>query len=179
MNGKIKDKVAEGPLALVESGAEFDRTGRYRYRLWRLWDSDRPSLAMLMLNPSTADATVNDSTIAQSMRVASNCGFGSLVVVNLFAYRATRPYLLKMARDPVGKENDRHIVEAARATDALLVAWGNHGNFQNRSLEVQELLLASQAKIFCLGVTKKGQPRHPLYLKANTQLTPFDAAFKD
>ena len=83
-----------------KSGATFDRSGRYRYRLWRQWDSALPTVAYIMLNPSTADETANDPTMRACIRIAKLSGFGGMEVVNLFAYRTPDPRRLKQIRNP-------------------------------------------------------------------------------
>src|SRR3954469_17706712 len=92
------------------TGARFSADGLYRYALWRVWDADRGLCNFLMLNPSTADETVNDPTVARCARRARSWGYGGLVVTNLFAFRATDPSGLRAAPDPVGPEDDAAIV---------------------------------------------------------------------
>src|SRR5690349_21188818 len=86
--------------------------GAYRYRLDRWWDRALPPLIYIMLNPSTADAERDDATIRVCMGRAKNEGCGGIVVVNLFAYRATKPEDMKRAADPVGPNNDWYILSA-------------------------------------------------------------------
>lgn len=158
------------PITEMEGGAIFDRTRRYRYRLWRRWNDALPSITFIMLNPSKADATFNDQTIATCIRTAKRFGFGSLDVVNLFAYRTFDPKELKRARNPIGKLNDEHIIASVKEAKTILLAWGNHGGWNARHEEVLELLLDYSGSTFCLGLTKQGQPRHPLYLPSSTQM---------
>lgn len=156
-------------------GAIFDKTGRYRYSLWREWDERLPRIAFVMLNPSTADAVSNDPTIHRCICFAQSWGYGSLEVVNLFAYRATEPRSLKLAKRPVGKENDRYLLEAVQRCDRTVLAWGNWGTLQERDRLVLELLRDRFHHLYCLGMTQANQPRHPLYLKATTELIAFEA----
>jgi hypothetical protein len=153
--------------SLLERGAAFDPTGTYRYCLWRCWDAGRPRVTFIMLNPSTADAVRDDPTIRRCMAFVCSWGGGSLEVVNLFAYRTGRPALLRAAPDPVGPRNDWYLLRAARRADRLIAAWGNHGVLHARDRTVLHLL-ADQAELFCLGTTRLGQPRHPLYVRAGT-----------
>jgi hypothetical protein len=149
-------------------GAIFDRSGRYRYRLWRRWGAGE-RVGFVMLNPSTADAERDDPTIRRCTGFARTWGFGSMVVVNLFALRSPDPARLRRAREPVGRDNDRHIIEAAGACDVVVLAWGMHGRLRDRDRAVLDLL-AGQA-LRCLGQTRAGQPRHPLYLPRAARLT--------
>jgi hypothetical protein len=161
---------AEAWAELPPGGALFDPGGRYRYRLWRRWAAGR-TVAFVMLNPSTADADRDDPTIRRCAGFARAWGFGGMTVVNLFALRATDPARLRRARDPVGRDNDRHIAAAAADASMVLVAWGVHGALDGRDRTVLALLAGRQPR--CLGVTRGGHPRHPLYLPAATRSRPF------
>lgn len=159
----------------LESGAIFSRNRKYRYRLWRKWNEHKPNVVFLMLNPSKADAERNDQTIRTCIGMATRFGFGSLEVVNLFALCATYPEELRQARDPVGKLNNRYIVESVSSAEQVILAWGNHGELLGRSAEVLELIAEHEAKLFCLGATKSAQPRHPLYTPASRSLRPYSS----
>jgi hypothetical protein len=150
------------------SGAVFDLTGTYRYTLWRVWRTDAPRVTFIMLNPSTADAYKNDPTITRCIAFASTWNFGSLEVVNLFAYRATHPRELFNADDPIGPENDSYLLQALARSSCIVAAWGTKGRLFGRDLQVLQLFDCSHVR--CLGLTKDGHPRHPLYLKGNTSL---------
>ncbi|TNE38233.1 MAG: DUF1643 domain-containing protein [Alphaproteobacteria bacterium] len=152
----------------AESGADFSPCGYYRYRLWRRWE-EGPTVAFIMLNPSTADADRNDPTIERCHRRAVDMGFGGLEVVNLFGYRATSPKDLKAAARPIGPENDDAMLSAARAADMVICAWGSHGAHQNRHAEVVALLQAHDVTPHVLSLTKGGLPGHPLYLSYSRQ----------
>jgi hypothetical protein len=117
-----------------------------------------------MFNPATADETTNDPTVARCQRRALRWGFGGLVVTNLFALRTSDPAALRRATDPVGPENDAAIVAAARGAAMVLCAWGNHGAYLGRAAAVRTLLAGLGATPFCLAVTKRREPAHPLYL---------------
>lgn len=60
-------------------------TGDYRYLLWREWDISNKTVSFIMLNPSRADAQINDPTITRCINFALSWGYGRLEVVNLFA----------------------------------------------------------------------------------------------
>lgn len=145
---------------------------KYRYRLNRTWDESRPPVCWVMLNPSTADAETDDPTIRRCMGFARDWGHGGIVVVNLFAWRATDPRKLCMAGDPVGPENDRHIIDAC-AGELVVVAWGTNAPAA-RASEVLRLIKDNALMIRHLGKTKGGHPRHPLYVPATQPLLPWD-----
>ena len=97
-------------LTFDTRGAELSGCGRYRYKLWRIWDPDLPPILFVMLNPSTADANSDDRTIRRCVAFAKRDGFGGLLVGNLFAYRTPYPRVLRKAEEPVGDGNDVALV---------------------------------------------------------------------
>ena len=159
----------------MKSGAIFDTTNTYRYTLWRSWSPDHPHLTFIMLNPSTADAQRNDPTISRCLAFARDWGFGSLEVVNLFAYKTAYPSDLLRVPDPVGEENDRFLQQAIARSSCIVAAWGTKGILLDRNRQVLQLLTDKQ-HIYCLGLTRDGHPRHPLYIKGNIQPVPFPAS---
>jgi hypothetical protein len=120
------------------------------------------------LNPSTADETEDDPTIRRCIDFAKGWGYGALCMVNLFAYRATDRAIMKAQHNPVGADNDRWLLESAEHAGIVVAAWGSDGTHMGRGQAVRKLLAG---RLSCLGVTKNGQPRHPLYLKAS--VTPY------
>jgi hypothetical protein len=156
----------------VLRSAVFDRSGRYRYALERRWAPGGERVAFVLLNPSSADAERDDPTIRRCMGFARAWGCAALEVVNLFAWRATRPAELRRAGAPVGARNDAHLLRAARAASRVVLAWGMHGELAGRGAAVQRLLAEAGASLHCLGYTQGGQPRHVLYLPRATPLRP-------
>jgi hypothetical protein len=145
----------------------------YRYTLWRNWSDqlfDKPKAGYvnwIMLNPSTADATHDDPTIRRCIGFTKALGFSELCVTNLFAYRATAPDELRRVADPVGILNDKYLVEMALGSALKVCAWGNLGD--KRAREVLALFEAEHIhNLTCLGLTKNGEPKHPLYVHAST-----------
>jgi hypothetical protein len=122
----------------------------------------------VMLNPSTADAEQDDPTIRRCMGFARTWGFGGIVVLNLYAYRATKPTDLWRATDPVGPENDRLLGDYLARAELIVAAWGAHAKPQ-RIQALQKMAAVRDAALHCLGVTKAGAPRHPLYVRGGTQ----------
>ncbi len=156
----------------LETGAIFDPTGAYRYRLWRIWDSNAPRAAFVLLNPSTADVSNDDPTIRRCLGFARSWGFGGLEVINLFAYRATDPAALCHVADPVGPENAQHIRGACACAEKIVLAWGNHGALNGQGRIVLDLL-QELGTLYSLGQTKSGHPRHPLYVRENALPVPY------
>lgn len=155
------------------SSAVFSACQKYRYRLDRVWDNSLPPLAFGMLNPSTADHERNDATIERCERRAKSLGYGSLIVWNLFAFRATDPKSLKQQRDPIGPENDSFIREALIETQnrrgQVIVGWGAYGSILNRHHQVRDLARDLKIDLYCLGITLAGQPKHPLYISYESE----------
>jgi hypothetical protein len=145
--------------------AWYSRDHRYRYLLTRSWDSGLPAVTFLMLNPSTATAETDDNTVRRCRGYASAWGMGELIVVNLFAWRATDPRELRRVDDPVGPRNDDVLRAACRPGRLVVAAWGVHGRTRNRAAEVMALL--SGVDLSCLEITAPGQPRHPLFCLAD------------
>jgi hypothetical protein len=156
----------------MKRGAIFDVTLTYRYSLWRQWNPSAPQIAFIMLNPSTADAETDDPTIRRCIRFAQAWGYGSLEVVNLFALRATHPRQLLASADPVGVENSHYWLAAQHHAKKILIAWGNWGQWQDQD-QVCLQTLTAPTQLLCLGTNKTGQPRHPLYVRADLEPQPF------
>jgi hypothetical protein len=152
--------------APIRGTAHFSRCGRYRYRLTRRWDAGT-ELTFVMLNPSLADATIDDPTIRRCIGFARREGASGIVVVNLYAFRATRPDVLRRAENPFGPRNREALIEAARNAGSsglpLICAWGAHGV----GSEAVALIRRAGTRLACLGKTASGAPRHPLYVKAD------------
>ena len=151
-------------IAKSETGAEFSSCRRWRYLLWRRWDSARPAANFLMLNPSTADEFQLDPSCTRARNYAERWGFGALIVTNLFGWRATDPHDMKAARDPVGRGNDAAILRAAREAKLVVCAWGNHGLHVERSARVLDALRRAGISLNYLKLNSSGEPAHPLYL---------------
>jgi hypothetical protein len=154
---------------MMQSDAILSKCGIYRYQLERVWEIGYDRVVWIMLNPSTADATEDDPTIRRCIRFSKDWGYAGLVVVNLFALRATNPQELQIAADPIGPQNDQSIFYASTNTGPVIAAWGAHKMAEQRAKNVLNSL-ASSVEVKCLGVTKSGAPRHPLYVKADTIL---------
>ena len=160
--------------------------GKYRYRLTRqvaapvgLFAEPVPGQSLIerhaqrvlyvMLNPSTADAEVDDPTIRRCKNFAADWGYTHIDVVNLYAYRATDPADLQRARlegeDIVGPDNLQHVVEMLAMSHLVIVAWGANAETQQPRSPVLDMLQDSPFDLYCLGTTQNGNPRHPLYVR--------------
>lgn len=157
----IERRFQKGDAASV---AIYSDCERYRYALTRIWDEAGRKVTFVMLNPSTATEVQNDPTVERCERRARALGFGSFQVTNIFAWRDTDPKNMRAATDPIGPENDAHILAASDWADQTICAWGTHGRHLDRGATVQTLLSADRRDLFHLGLTKNGTPKHPLYI---------------
>lgn len=152
--------------------AVISECGKFRYRLGRRW-SEGPTLLYVMLNPSTANADEDDATIRRCIGFAQRGGFGALEVVNLYAYRATKPADMRAAADPIGPENDRHIVEHCTDWDgqsAVCCAWGGNARMDSpRVRQVLKMLADSGNTPMALAINLDGTPAHPCMLGYNLE----------
>jgi len=158
---------------VTPAGALFSRCRHWRYLLWRCWDESKPAANFLMLNPSTADEHQLDPSCTRARNYAERWGFGALLVTNIFAWRSTDPGEMRSVKDPVGRGNDRAIVNAAGQAELVVCAWGNHGEHRGRAARVLENLLQEEISLHVLRVNGAGHPAHPLYLPASLKPTPW------
>lgn len=139
------------------------------YRSWSDLATVAKGRAMFIgLNPSTADEHQDDPTIRRCIGFAKTWGYDSLVMLNLFAWRATDPIDMLQAPDPVGPENDWHLMNAAADADVIIAAWGTHGAHLGRDHVVRHMRWVGH-RLHVLRLTKDGHPAHPLYLPAKLQ----------
>jgi len=157
----------------LERDAVISDCGKYRYLLRRTWDHAKPRCLYVMLNPSTADAEVDDATIRSCIRLAKGMGYGSFEVVNVFAYRATKPDELLKADDPCGPRNEDAVLAAIHRCDIVIVAWGAWPPAHEASIYIRNAIRANRPAMFCFGKTQSGAPKHPLYIKSGTPLEAF------
>ncbi|MCJ8330368.1 MAG: DUF1643 domain-containing protein [Lentisphaeria bacterium] len=143
---------------------------KYRYALWRVWDESKDKAMFVCLNPSTADETIDDPTLVRCINFASSWGYGAVVMANLFAFRATDPDDMKIAKNPIGEENDQWLMDLSKNASIVICAWGNDGGYKNRANSVNEIL----TKQHYLKLNKSGEPAHPLYLRKNLNPVKWD-----
>ncbi|MEE9427570.1 MAG: DUF1643 domain-containing protein [Paracoccaceae bacterium] len=148
----------------ADSVAVYSDCEKYRYMLTRVWIPAGQKVHFIMLNPSTATEVQNDPTVERCERRARTLGFGGFRVTNIFAWRDTDPKNMRRAKDPVGPENDRSIMESCDWADQIICAWGTHGEHRDRGHDVTRLLNATDRPLYHLGLTQAGHPMHPLYI---------------
>jgi hypothetical protein len=167
--GKVRHKLASG----IETTALFGGpANEFRYRLSRRW-GDGPHILFIMMNPSTADLEVDDPTVAKCGRLARRWGYAGVTVGNTFAYRATVQSRLAEVPDPVGPDNDHHLLAMAREAAMTVFAYGTpkHRLLRSRGPDVVRMIRANGIETHVLRLSKDGIPYHPLYLSEG--LVPF------
>ena len=147
-----------------------DRSRTYRYRLCRFQilneaAQNHGTVNFIMLNPSTSTRELSDRTVHNCERLARFWGYENLVVTNLFGYRDVDPNNLRDVEDPVGPENDQHLMEAARDADLRVAAWGSGGQrlclWRDRATWLRVLLHLEQLGLMCLDQNQDCQPKRP------------------
>lgn len=165
-----------GSPPIPQSGATFSPCERYRYHLWRVWDDEKPILVWIMLNPSTADAEKDDPTIRRCIAFAKRDGYGGVSIRNVFAYRATDPRELEKVVDPFGPENAMALLDCRRVSllTRLVAAWGcTVAKLRRADAYKHARNAAAMNRAYCLGKTKHGDPKHPLYVRGDAPLVPW------
>jgi hypothetical protein len=162
----------------VKSEALLSEDRRYRYWLLRVWDSTLPLLAIIGVNPSTADERDNDQTIRKDIGFAKRNGFGGILKLNVGAYRETNPRKWRKAFDPIGPKNSaadlaRYVCEFGATK--VIAAWVKNGNY---FIGRCEAIVREIPNLYCFGRNADGTPRHPLMLPYSTPIEPFNGKAK-
>lgn len=151
------------------SGAKFSECGKHRYGLWRHWEDAKPCIMFIGLNPSTANATMDDPTIRRVKAFSQSWGFGGVYMANLFSLVSPNPNDLLTCEDPI-KENDKFLDAFASNCSEILFAWGAFKMAKARAQQVIEMFPGA----ICLGKNNDGSPKHPLYIPAKTRPLKFN-----
>lgn len=177
--GKVKLKLPQH----VSGTAIFSTCRQYRHLLTRDWQTplwkDLRDALWIGMNPSTADAEYDDTTIRREIYFTMRLGFSRLVMANVMNYRATHPKDLLSSPAPCSNENLPHIVNAAKDAALIIVAWGSLPPALRPYAQAAENAVRAidpPQPMFCLGFTKDGAPRHPLYVRAAAPLVPFPSS---
>ena len=168
---RLKDQAGLSPEGLPERYL-YSRDMVFRYAFGRWWgNGDLATTAIwVLLNPATGDTERRHRpTLDRCISRSRTAGYTGLVIVNLFAFRDTDPRNLRSAPDAVGPANDEVLRVITKAGAQTIVAWGIHGRLHGRSGLVGSLLDSPM----CLGITQRGEPRHPLYVPGDTKLVPW------
>ena len=150
--------------------ATFSPCGRYRYALSEIWDPAGPLVLWVMMNPSVACTDYSDPTLRKTGMFSRSWGYGGQLIGNVHAYRATDKNRLLDVDDPVGPDNDTHILGMANIADLVVLAYGlPPKKLRRRGLQVVEMLRRHRG-LSCLEILKDGEtPTHPLYVSGTQQ----------
>lgn len=152
--------------------AIISNCGLYRYRLER---GAGRALAVIMVNPSTADAENDDPTIRKVRGFAVRLLCERIIVGNKFAFRATDVNELGHAKDPVGPDNDRHIEQILRDGDLHVAAWGSLNKLpetmRGRWKDIVRIADRVGCRLHCIGLNNDKHPRHPLMTGYDTSMS--------
>lgn len=143
-------------------GAAFSKCKMYRYRLWRIWDDKKPKVLFIMLNPSTADSTMDDPTIRRCIGFAKSWDYGGLYVGNLFPYRCSQPKGLFKSINAKGEQNQAHLLEMSKLCKIGICAWGNQPIIDK--IDPKHRLDDLNIPLYYIDLSLGGTPKHPLYL---------------
>jgi len=150
----------------------------------RHWRAEASAVLFLGLNPSSADGRTDDATLRRLGALARHWGHGHLLVLNLFSRVGRDPALLRRCAQPVGEANEAWLATALAWLQAqppaagsppprVWLGWGQQGGLHDRERRVLDLLQCWSGAVVCVGVTRKGHPRHPLYTRAQQPPVPF------
>jgi hypothetical protein len=153
----------------------FSSCRKYRYVLDHdesdLLTPSRDYIAWIGLNPSIADEEQLDPTLNRIRGFTAEWGYQRFVMLNLFAFVSTKAKVMLAHPNPIGPENSQHLSRMCQGAKLVVCCWGEPGNYRNRDQYVLKLL--EPLDLFCVGLTKAGRPRHPLYLSAKTSVQRF------
>ena len=162
----------------MERSAVISTCGKYRYLLTRRWGPGQFA-AWILLNPSTADAETDDATVRKVCGFSKGWGYAGAVIGNLFAFRATKPELMLAAEDPIGPDNDKHLMHIIRRYPLIVAGWSGRGGHRSRSTQVRRMVDVYRSRgtsFAALRISKRtGEPWHPLYVSYSQPLVPMSA----
>jgi hypothetical protein len=164
----------------LNTGARFSSDGTHRFVLWRIWQKGLRKVCFIGLNPSTADADMNDNTIRKLVAICKQQGFGGFYIVNLFTKKATDFDIVKFDSDLNTIQSNYFIWKYALKSDLVCPMWGNKGTWKSRNLEVLSILRDVWNKeIYCFNITGQHQPQHPLMMANDTRFIIWSDPYRD
>ena len=147
-------------------GAEL--SGNKRYRLWRVWESKKPFLFYILLNPSTGDHQKDDPTLKRLRYFSAKFGYGGFYVGNLYPWITPNPKQLYQKDLSIDPHNIYHLKQMHQCCNSTVYAWGNN--------EIEPHYLKNFIiDPLCFGFNKNGTPKHPLYLPNSSELVQYDS----
>ena len=159
---KIKNNKDKLIKEYIKKNAIISQDNKYRYQLSRIWNEEKSKVLFIMLNPSTADADIDDPTIRRVVNFAKSWGYGGVFVGNLYAFRSTKSKTLLYIDDPIGQDNIQHIKYLIGLSERVIYGWGNNQKEPEWLYDLVDIP-------YCIDISKKGIPKHPLYLNGELQ----------
>ncbi len=165
----------------------FSRCRFYRWILKRELSSGKKSLVFIGLNPSKANSFNNDRTLVRIINFCSRWNYNNIYIINLFGLISKSPSQLSKSNDPIGGNNDLITLLTLQfwlknINCDLWLGWGDKGHLNGRDREVLKIIKKLSTfnsyeknysrRILSLGLSKKGNPRHPLYMPNESLLRP-------
>ncbi|KAA3619944.1 MAG: DUF1643 domain-containing protein [Calditrichaeota bacterium] len=150
----------------IQKGAILSKCKKYQYALWRIWDAEKPIVLFLTLNPSMKEENEDNATILKCVELGNKHGFGGVVIGNIFGYRTDDPNEFINVADPIGPENDACLERFAKQAQTVIAAWGARGTFMER----HDAIIRKIPDLHAFGITKNGQPLHPLSVPDDAKL---------
>jgi hypothetical protein len=165
---------------VIQKWATLSDDGKYRYDLGRAWGKGESQVVWVLLNPSTADAEKDDMTVSKCVGFSKRWGYDAMIIVNLYAYRATKPEVLLEVEDPFGPANYSSVKRRIGDADLLVLGWSGaiekvnpstrHWSKTLSRYNVEQVAKDNGLTPMCLGRTGLGHPRHPSRLGYDTPL---------
>lgn len=150
-------------------GAEFSEDGKYRYRLWRIWDDSKPKILCIGLNPSTANADKDDATISILKRMLPILGYGGFYMMNCWPFITSKPELLQIDEFSDKLNNDMLMCQASNCADVIF-AYGSFKVIKQKGRDKELMEMFPNAK--CFAKSKDGSPIHPLAMQERNGRNP-------
>jgi len=174
-------------LIFLLSFCLFSECRSYRWILKRELLSGKKTVVFIGLNPSKANSSNNDRTLVRIINFCSRWNYKNIYIINLFGLISKSPSLLSKSLDPVGNHNNLITLKVLEFWSEnincdLWLGWGDKGQLNGRDLKVLEIIknLSNfksnenySKRILSLGLSKKGNPLHPLYMPNESFLRPF------
>lgn len=154
--------------------AVFSADRKHRFELWRRWGEAGAFAAFIGLNPSTADENQDDPTVRRCINYARAWGYDAMCMLNIFSLRATDPKVMLADDLPNLMQNDEALILVSRKAGLVVAAWGAQGEYRHRGWRIARRLTSEGVALYCLGETKTGHPRHPLYMRKDIQPIPYN-----
>ena len=151
--------------------------------------SGKKTVVFIGLNPSKASSSTNDSTLKRISNFCLRWNYRNIYVINLFGLISNSPIQLSKSNDPIGANNDLIFLKSLEfwrnnTNCELWLGWGDKGQLNRRDHKVLKLIKNfsnfkskennHSKRVLSLGISKRGNPRHPLYMSNQSFLRKFD-----